>query len=89
VSTTTRGVYQLLRWAAVCALGALVLMVVGVFNPHPIFLVIAMSIGQGLGTLSFGVFCFVVFLDLRRNRIFSRVATRFSTAPPPRADREP
>jgi hypothetical protein len=78
----TELVYRLLRWSAVSAIVALVLMVWGIFDPHPISLVIAMSIGQALGTASFAVFCFVVFIDLRRSRIFSRVAARFSTAPP-------
>jgi hypothetical protein len=80
----TRLVYRLLRWAAVSALLALLLMVWGIFDPRPIWLVIAMSIGQALGTLSFGIFCFVVYLDLQRARVFSSLASRFSTAPPSR-----
>ncbi len=79
----TTFVYRLLRWAAVLALVALFLMVWGVFDAHPISLVIAMSVGQLLGTLSFAAFAFVVFLDLRRAHVFSRRAARFSVPPPP------
>ncbi len=85
----TRFVYRLLRLAAVVALAALALMVWGIFDPHPISLVIAMSVGQALGTLSFGVFGFVVYLDLRRARVFSSMAARFSTAPPPKRSEPP
>jgi len=80
--TSTRWVMRALRLAAVSALLALVLMVWGVLDPHPISLVIAMSIGQALGTASFAVFGFVVFLDLRQSRIFSTMARRFSSGPP-------
>jgi hypothetical protein len=78
----TRFAYRLLRWAAMSALVALLLMVWGIFDPHPISLVIAMSVGQALGTASFAVFCFVVFFDLRRARVFSTLAQRFTSRPP-------
>jgi hypothetical protein len=82
-------VHRLLRVAAVVALTALGLMVWGVFDPHPISLVIAMSVGQALGTASFAVFCFVVYLDLRRARVFTRLSERLSTMPPPRSGPPP
>jgi tellurite resistance protein TehA-like permease len=72
-----------LRLAAVAALAALALMVWGVLDPRPISLVVAMSVGQGLGTLSFVVFCAVVFFDLRRARIFSMSPRPPSAEPPP------
>lgn len=78
----TRLVMRALRLAAVSALLALLLMVWGIIDPHPISLVIAMSAGQALGTASFAVFCLVVFLDLRKARVFSDVARRFSSGPP-------
>ena len=78
----TSSIYRLLRAAALMALAALVLMAWGVFDPRPIALVIAMSVGQALGTLSLAGFLFVVVLDIRRARLFSREATRFSGAPP-------
>jgi hypothetical protein len=64
-------VTQALRLAAVSALLALCLMVWGVIDPRPISLVVAMTVGQGLGTLSFAVFCAVVCLDLRKAGVFS------------------
>ena len=71
-----------LRWAAICALLALALMVWGILAPSPISLVIAMSVGQALGTASFAVFCLVVFVDLRRAQVFTKLAERLSTRPP-------
>jgi hypothetical protein len=75
--------YHALRWAALSGIASLVLMVWGVLDPHPIALVVAMSVGQALGTLSFAVFCLVVVTDLRNSRVFSRLAARISSPPPP------
>jgi hypothetical protein len=74
--------YRALRWSAIFGLLALALMVWGVVMPSPISLVIAMSGGQALGTLSFGVFIIVVLNDLRRARVFSRAHSRLSSRPP-------
>ena len=74
--------YRALRGAALCGIAALLLMSWGVIDPHPIALVIAMSVGQGLGTLSFAVFCLVVITDLRKAKVFSRTSTKLSSAPP-------
>jgi hypothetical protein len=74
--------YRALRWSAVLALIALGLMVWGVVVPSPISLVIAMSIGQVFGTLSFAVFLVVVVNDLRRARVFSDEPGSISNAPP-------
>jgi peptidoglycan/LPS O-acetylase OafA/YrhL len=70
---------RLLRIAAVCALLSLALMVWGVLDPRPIALVIAMSVGQGLGTLSFALYALVVIGDLRHARIFGDVKLYFGT----------
>lgn len=75
--------YRALRWSAVLGLIALGLMVWGVIVPSPISLVIAMSVGQLFGTLSFVVFLIVVVNDLRRARVFSDDASRSSSAPAP------
>ena len=75
--------YRALRWAAITGLLALILMVWGVIDPHPISLVVAMSVGQALGTLSFAVYWMVVFNDLRRSRVFSGFVTRLSSMRPP------
>jgi hypothetical protein len=77
-----------LRIAAISALLALCLMVWGVLDPRPISLVVAMTVGQGLGTLSFAVFCAVVFLDLRKAGIFSGAA-RISSIEPTEAEHRP
>lgn len=74
--------YRALRWAAVSGLLSLGLMVWGVIDPRPISLVVAMSIGQALGTAAFLVFCLVVVNDLIRSGVFSRVAQRLSSTPP-------
>lgn len=74
-------IHLALRWAAIAALAALGLMVWGVLDSQPIALVIAMSVGQALGTASFMVFLAVVFVDLWRANIFSSVARRFSDKP--------
>ncbi len=69
---------RLLRVACVVALAALSLMVWSVLDPRPIPVVVAMSVGQVLGTLSLLLFFCVVALDLRRaNR-----ASAAAAAPP-------
>ena len=87
--------YRSLRFAALCGLLSLALMVWGVIDPHPISLVIAMSVGQALGSVAFAVFCIIAIEDLRRAGVFSRIAARASgrpskpVAPLPGPDREP
>ena len=58
--------YNLLRLAAAGALLALALMVAAFLLPGHVPLIVFMSAGQGLGTLSFGLYLLVVILDLRR-----------------------
>jgi hypothetical protein len=58
--------YNLLRLAAIGALLALALMVAAFLLPGPVPLIVFMSAGQGLGTLSLGLYLVVVALDLRR-----------------------
>jgi hypothetical protein len=60
---------RLLALAARLALIALALIVWSVFDPRPIVLVMAMSLGQGIGTLSFLLFGFVVVRELWVARI--------------------
>jgi hypothetical protein len=54
-----------LRLAAASAVIALALMVWSVLQPGPIPVIVAMSVGQVLGTLSFGTFLYVLVADLR------------------------
>jgi hypothetical protein len=58
--------YNLLRIAAVGALVALLLMVAAFVLPGPVPLIVFMSAGQGLGTLSLLLYVAVVVIDLRR-----------------------
>lgn len=65
---------QILRVACFFALAALALMVWSLLDPRPIPVVVAMSVGQVLGTLSLGAFLVVVVADLR-GRMKPAVAT--------------
>jgi hypothetical protein len=56
---------RVLRVAAVLAVVALGLIVWSLLQPHPIPVIIAMSVGQVLGTLSFAAFLYVVIADFR------------------------
>jgi hypothetical protein len=59
------------RWlvvACVSALAALVLMTWQIFDPTVWPVMVAMSVGQVLGTASLAVFAFVVFADYRSRR---------------------
>lgn len=60
---------RILRAACLLALAALALMVWSLFDPRPIPVVLAMSLGQLLGTLSLAAFLIVVVVDLRGRRI--------------------
>ena len=55
-----------LRLACANALAALALIVWSLLDPRPVPLVLAMSVGQALGTASFVAFLLVVADDLRR-----------------------
>ncbi len=51
--------------SAAATLGAVGLMVLSVLSPKPIFLVLAMSVGQGLGTISLASYLLAIALDLQ------------------------
>ena len=57
-----------LRISAVLTLLALALMVWSVLVPTPLPVMLAMTVGQGLGTAAFGIFGLVVLKDLTRAR---------------------
>lgn len=57
-------VKRLTYLAAAATLGAVGLMVLSIVSPRPIFLVLAMSVGQGLGTLSLAAYLLAIALDL-------------------------
>ncbi len=59
---------RVLKAACLLALAALALMSWSLFDPRPIPVVLAMSLGQSLGTLSLVVFVVVVVADIRAHR---------------------
>jgi hypothetical protein len=67
-----------IRISCVLALAALALIVWSLVDPRPIPVVLAMSVGQVLGTLSFAAFLLVVARDLRAAQRKQRPG-----APPP------
>jgi hypothetical protein len=58
-----------LRFSAVLTLVALALMVWSVLQPTPLPVMLAMSVGQLLGTIAFALYLYVVLRDLRRRVI--------------------
>jgi hypothetical protein len=56
---------KLLRVACIGALGALALMTWQLFDATVVPVIVAMSVGQILGTASFALYLFVVVADLR------------------------
>jgi hypothetical protein len=59
---------RLLTLSCVCALAALALMTWQIFDPTVWPVMVAMSVGQVLGTASFAAFGYVVFADFRTRR---------------------
>ena len=61
-----------MRWilnvSCACALLALALMTWQLFEPRVVPVIVAMSLGQVLGTASFAAYLFVVFADFRTQR---------------------
>ncbi len=58
-------VRKLVFLACVATLVGLAMMVLSIVSPKPIFLVLAMSVGQGVGTLSLALYLFAIVLDLQ------------------------
>ncbi len=59
---------RMLRVSAVLTIVALALMVWSMLAPTPLPIMLAMTVGQGLGTLALGLYLFVVVRDLRAKR---------------------
>ncbi len=57
---------RLMVWACVLGLIALALMCWSLFDQGWIPIMMAMSVGQGIGTLSFALFLVIVIIDLRQ-----------------------
>jgi hypothetical protein len=58
-------VKKLVLLSAIGALASLALMVLSILAPKPIYLVLAMSVGQGIGTLSLALYLLAIVLDLQ------------------------
>jgi hypothetical protein len=55
-----------LRISAVLTLVGLAMMAWSMLQPTPLPVMLAMSVGQGIGCLAFGLYLFVVFRDVRK-----------------------
>lgn len=58
-------VRKLVFLSGVATLVGLGLMVLSLVSPKPIYLVMAMSVGQGIGTLSLALYLLAIVLDLQ------------------------
>ena len=76
---------HLLRYACVLALVALVLIVWSVIVPTPLPVLVALSVGQALGTASFLMYLLIVASDVRLKRTLESMPPR----PPSAADEPP
>jgi hypothetical protein len=74
----------LLQISAGLTLVALGLMVWSMVVPTPLPVMLAMTVGQGIGTLAFGIYGFVVIRDIRRSMRAKR-----ASIPPPVGNRSP
>lgn len=57
-----------LRVSAVLTLVGLALMTWSMLEPTPLPVMLAMTVGQGIGCMAFGLYLFVVIRDIRRGR---------------------
>ena len=55
-----------LRTSAVLTLLGLAFMVWSMVEPTPLPVMLAMTVGQGIGTMAFGIYAFIVVRELRR-----------------------
>jgi hypothetical protein len=73
---------KVLRAACVLTLVALALMTWSILSPHAAPILVAMSVGQALGTVAFATFLVVVYADLRRLRRAAHAAREAGIALP-------
>jgi hypothetical protein len=74
---------RILQGACACSLASLALMVWSLFDPRPLQVVGAMSVGQVLGTLSLGAFLLVVVSDMRTKHFELAPTDREDSKAPP------
>jgi hypothetical protein len=60
--------HTLLRISGVLTILGLALMAWSMLEPTPLPVMLAMTVGQGVGTTAFALFAFVVIRDVRRDR---------------------
>lgn len=73
--------YRPLRVSAVLTMIGLVLMVWSLAQPTPLPVMIAFTVGQGIGTLAFVLYLAVIVLDIR-----SRMVDKRGAGAPPTSD---
>lgn len=78
--STTPSIERYVRFACYLALLALGMIAWALVRPQPLPVVAAMSVGQGIGTLSLLCFLYAVASDLRRT--YSRAPEPERPAPP-------
>jgi hypothetical protein len=59
---------KLLRISALLTVIGLAFMVWSLLQPTPLPVMLAMSVGQAFGTVAFGIYLYVVLVDIRRAR---------------------
>jgi hypothetical protein len=59
-------VKKLVVLSGFATLAALGLMVLSILSPKPIYLVVAMSVGQAIGTISLALYLLAIVLDLQQ-----------------------
>jgi hypothetical protein len=57
-----------LRWSGLLTLVGLALMVWSMLQPTPLPVMLAMTVGQAIGTSAFGLYLYIVVRELRRER---------------------
>lgn len=83
-------VKKLVFISGVATLVALALMGASIVSPKPLLLVLAMSIGQGIGTLSLALYLLAIVLDLQGGAAIDQAAETANEArseggvPPPK-----
>jgi len=65
---STRRAHRVLQAACVFALIAIGLMTWSILDPRPVPVMVAMSLGQVVGTLALATFGLVIWADLRRGQ---------------------
>jgi len=74
-------VRQLTRVAAALALVALAMMAYSILSPRPLPVVLAMSVGHGIGLAAVACYVLAILLTMRRNA--AGVPAQSSLPPPP------